>query len=40
MTNPSHSNGTERIFEAAEKTGLAGEDIVINLQGDEPFRSK
>ena len=37
MTNPNHSNGTERIFEAAEKMGLAGEDIVINLQGDEPF---
>ena len=36
MTNPNHSNGTERIFEAAEKMGLAGEDIVINLQGDEP----
>ena len=36
MTNPA-TNGTERIFEAAEKTGLAGEDIVINLQGDEPF---
>jgi len=37
MTTPNHSNGTERIFEAAEKMGLAGEDIVINLQGDEPF---
>ena len=37
MTNPKHSNGTERIYEAAEKMGLAGEDIVINLQGDEPF---
>ncbi len=37
MTNPKHANGTERIYEAAEKMGLAGEDIVINLQGDEPF---
>ena len=37
MTNSDHSNGTERIFEASQKMGLFDEDIVINLQGDEPF---
>lgn len=36
MTRTSHRSGTDRIREALEKIG--GEfDIVINIQGDEPF---
>jgi 3-deoxy-manno-octulosonate cytidylyltransferase (CMP-KDO synthetase) len=36
MTERSHLSGTDRIAEAAEKIGLAPEDIVINVQGDQP----
>ena len=36
MTSPDHKSGTDRIEEAVEKIG--GEwDVVINVQGDEPF---
>ena len=36
MTSPNHKSGTDRIEEAMEKIG--GEfDVVINIQGDEPF---
>ena len=32
-----HASGTERIAEVAQQLGYDDEDIVINLQGDEPF---
>ena len=36
MTSTEHQSGTDRCFEALQKVG--GEyDIVINVQGDEPF---
>lgn len=36
MTSPNHKSGTDRIEEAVEK--LDGDyDVVINIQGDEPF---
>lgn len=36
MTRTDHKSGTDRIEEAVEK--IAGEyDVVINIQGDEPF---
>ena len=37
MTAAAHSSGTDRIAEAAAKLGWAGEDIVVNLQADEPL---
>ncbi len=36
MTGRSHLSGTDRISEAAERVGLEGEDIVVNIQGDQP----
>lgn len=38
MTSPKHQTGTERIIEAYHNLGSDAE-IVINLQGDEPFVS-
>ncbi|MCB5160930.1 3-deoxy-manno-octulosonate cytidylyltransferase [Marinomonas algarum] len=37
MTRDDHENGTERLAEVAEKMGWQGGDIVVNVQGDEPF---
>ncbi len=36
MTSASHESGTDRIAEAAANAGWGPEDIVVNLQGDEP----
>jgi len=40
MTDPGHENGTERIAEVAEKLGWAPDDVIVNLQGDEPLIPK
>ena len=37
MTRPDHQSGTERIAEVAESCGWDGQDIIVNLQGDEPL---
>lgn len=39
MTSPNHKSGTDRIEEAI---GIIGEDfdVVVNIQGDEPFINK
>lgn len=37
MTRPDHQSGTERIAEVAERCGWAGDEIIVNLQGDEPL---
>ena len=37
MTGKTHQSGTDRICEAASKTGLNTEDLVINIQGDQPL---
>lgn len=39
MTSPNHKSGTDRIEEAIEKIG-GDFDVVINIQGDEPFIQK
>jgi 3-deoxy-manno-octulosonate cytidylyltransferase (CMP-KDO synthetase) len=36
MTSTEHRSGTDRIYEAFGKIG-EGYDVVINVQGDEPF---
>ncbi|MGV6827551.1 MAG: 3-deoxy-manno-octulosonate cytidylyltransferase [bacterium] len=37
MTSSDHSSGTERIAEVIQKLGWAEDEIVVNLQGDEPL---
>ena len=37
MTSSSHSTGTERVAEVAEKPEFQGFEAVVNVQGDEPF---
>jgi 3-deoxy-manno-octulosonate cytidylyltransferase (CMP-KDO synthetase) len=37
MTHDRHLTGTERVAEVANQPGFAGFDIILNIQGDEPF---
>ncbi|MGR3808517.1 3-deoxy-manno-octulosonate cytidylyltransferase [Pasteurella testudinis] len=37
MTSERHNSGTERLAEVVEKCGLAADEIVVNVQGDEPL---
>ncbi len=37
MTCSEHASGTDRLVEAVEALGLGPEDVVVNLQGDEPL---
>ena len=36
MTSPNHPSGTDRVMEAYLKSGSKA-DVIINIQGDEPF---
>lgn len=36
MTSPEHTNGTARVAEAADILKVGENDIVVNVQGDEP----
>ncbi len=37
MTSGDHASGTDRIAEVATRRGWADDDIVVNVQGDEPL---
>jgi len=37
MTKKAHHSGTDRISEAAIKIGLKKQDIIVNIQGDQPL---
>ncbi|MFH2218904.1 MAG: 3-deoxy-manno-octulosonate cytidylyltransferase [Pseudomonadota bacterium] len=37
MTAVENRSGTDRVAEAAEKMGLGEQDIVVNVQGDQPL---
>lgn len=37
MTRADHQSGTERIAEVARLCGWANDEIIVNLQGDEPL---
>ena len=37
MTSPDHVSGTDRLEEVARQCGLAEDEIVVNVQGDEPL---
>ncbi|MEE4380198.1 MAG: 3-deoxy-manno-octulosonate cytidylyltransferase [Candidatus Competibacteraceae bacterium] len=37
LTSGNHASGTDRLAELVERQGWADDDIVVNLQGDEPL---
>lgn len=37
LTSAEHPSGTDRLSEVARIKGWAGDDIVVNVQGDEPL---
>jgi 3-deoxy-manno-octulosonate cytidylyltransferase (CMP-KDO synthetase) len=37
MTSANHESGTERLAEVIEQYGFSNEDIIVNVQGDEPM---
>ena len=37
ITREQHRSGTDRIYEAALKIGLKKDDIIVNIQGDQPL---
>lgn len=37
MTSSTHQTGTDRIAEVITKGDFAADDVIVNVQGDEPF---
>jgi 3-deoxy-manno-octulosonate cytidylyltransferase (CMP-KDO synthetase) len=37
ITSPQHLSGTDRCAEVIDKIGIGDWDVVINIQGDEPY---
>jgi 3-deoxy-manno-octulosonate cytidylyltransferase (CMP-KDO synthetase) len=40
LTDSSHATGTDRVAEVAGRAEFADFDIIVNIQGDEPFLSR
>ncbi|MFM2479843.1 3-deoxy-manno-octulosonate cytidylyltransferase [Celerinatantimonas sp. YJH-8] len=37
MTRSDHQSGTERLAEVVKNAGIADDEIIVNIQGDEPL---
>ena len=37
MTSEAHNSSTERLAEVVSKLGIADDEIIVNIQGDEPL---
>jgi 3-deoxy-manno-octulosonate cytidylyltransferase (CMP-KDO synthetase) len=40
LTRESHQTGTDRVAEVAAQPGFTAFDVVVNIQGDEPFLAR
>jgi 3-deoxy-manno-octulosonate cytidylyltransferase (CMP-KDO synthetase) len=40
LTDPGHPSGTDRVAEVAGRPEYRGYDVVVNVQGDEPFLAR
>jgi 3-deoxy-manno-octulosonate cytidylyltransferase (CMP-KDO synthetase) len=40
LTDESHATGTDRVAEVAARQEFVGFEVVVNIQGDEPFLSR